>query len=202
MSKTQKLHTLIASGKYKGKKLLLPSLETTRSTKSIVKGCVFNVLRPHLRGTVFIEAFGGSGVMAAEALSNGATKAYAIELDKKAYEITLQNATIDKEFYVIKGDSFELLPQLLMQLSREKNLKLILYFDPPFDVREGFLGIYEKIFTLLQNLNLNQTQCIVLEYRSGLKLPQNLSHLTLFKIKKFGQSSLAFYKEKSQSSYL
>ncbi|ELW9008057.1 RsmD family RNA methyltransferase, partial [Campylobacter upsaliensis] len=78
---SQKLYTAIESGRFKGKKLLLPSLEKTRSTKSIVKACVFNVLRENLRGKIFIEAFGGSALMAAEALSNYALKAYAIELD-------------------------------------------------------------------------------------------------------------------------
>ena len=55
-----KLYTSIESGIYKGKKLLLPSLQTTRSTKSIVKKCVFDVLRSDLRNKIFIEAFGGS----------------------------------------------------------------------------------------------------------------------------------------------
>lgn len=192
MSKTpQKLYTLIASGKYKGKKLLLPSLETTRSTKSIVKACVFNVLRPYLQNCIFIEAFGGSGVMAAEALSNGAMRAYAIELDKKAYEITLQNAAIDKEFCVMRGDSFELLPQLLVP--QEKGLKIILYFDPPFDVREGFLGIYEKIFTLLERSNLSRVKTIILEHHFKAQIPQNIAQLKFYKGKKFGQTRLSFY---------
>lgn len=185
-----KLYTLIASGKYKGKKLLLPSLATTRSTKSIVKACVFNVLRQNLRGAIFIEAFGGSGVMAAEALSNGATRAYAIELDEGAYAITLQNSKLDENFHAMRGDSFELLPELLRQNSCEK---IILYFDPPFDLREGFEGVYEKIFILLQNTDLSPIWHIILEYRSGLKIPQILPPLTLRKIKKFGQSSLGFY---------
>ena len=88
----EKLYTRIQSGIYKGKKLLLPSLQTTRSTKNIVKACVFNVLQKQLQGGIFIEAFGGSALMAALALSNGAVKAYAIELDKKAYHIALHNA--------------------------------------------------------------------------------------------------------------
>lgn len=93
-TKETKLYTNIESGKYKGKKLLLPSLTTTRSTKSIVKSCVFNVIREDLRSKIFIEAFGGSALMAAEALSNHALKAYAIELDAKAYKIALENAKI------------------------------------------------------------------------------------------------------------
>ena len=65
------LFTQISSGKLKGRKLFLPSFSTTRSTKSIVKGSFFDSLRYDLRGKIFIEAFGGSALMAAEAISNG-----------------------------------------------------------------------------------------------------------------------------------
>ena len=85
------IFTAISSGIYKGKKLNLPSLSTTRSTKNIVKGSVFDTLRPNLHGKIFIECFGGSGVMALEALSNGAKCVYAVELDKLAYKITKEN---------------------------------------------------------------------------------------------------------------
>ncbi|EFN2939026.1 16S rRNA (guanine(966)-N(2))-methyltransferase RsmD, partial [Campylobacter coli] len=109
-----KLYTSIESGIYKGKKLLLPSLQTTRSTKSIVKKCVFDVLRSDLRNKIFIEAFGGSALMAAEALSNYALKAYAIELDSNAYKIALENAkNIDTNLKVIHANTFEILPKLI-----------------------------------------------------------------------------------------
>ena len=81
------LFTQISSGIYRGKKLALPALSSTRSTKSIVKGSFFDTWRAQLRGTVFIECFGGSGAMALEALSNGAKNVYAIEKDAAAHKI-------------------------------------------------------------------------------------------------------------------
>ncbi|HBD8853505.1 TPA: 23S rRNA (adenine(2030)-N(6))-methyltransferase RlmJ, partial [Campylobacter jejuni] len=146
-TKETKLYTNIESGKYKGKKLLLPSLTTTRSTKSIVKSCVFNVIREDLRSKIFIEAFGGSALIAAEALSNYALKAYAIELDIKAYKIALENAkNIDPNLEVIHANTFEILPKLIENSKNE----IILYLDPPFDIREGFSDIYEKIYHFLE----------------------------------------------------
>ena len=82
----------IESGKFKGKRLFLPSFATTRSTKSRVKACVFNTLRGELTGKIFIEVFGGSGAMAFEALSNYAMGAIIIEKDTKAYKIACENA--------------------------------------------------------------------------------------------------------------
>ena len=82
----------IESGKFKGKRLLLPSLTTTRSTKSRVRACVFNTLRGELKDKIFVEVFGGSGAMAFEALSNDALGVVIIEKDEKAYEIVCENA--------------------------------------------------------------------------------------------------------------
>lgn len=84
--------TQIQSGKFRGKKLALPNLNTTRSTKSRVKDCVFSVLRFELADKIFIEVFGGSGAMALEALSNGAKQVFIIEKDEKAYQIACKNA--------------------------------------------------------------------------------------------------------------
>lgn len=185
-----KLYTNIESGKYKGKKLLLPSLTTTRSTKSIVKSCVFNVIREDLRSKIFIEAFGGSALIAAEALSNYALKAYAIELDIKAYKIALENAkNIDPNLEVIHANTFEILPKLIENSKNE----IILYLDPPFDIREGFSDIYEKIYHFLENLDLKTLNLIIFEYHSTIKTPEKIQNFQKVKEKKFGSTSLSFY---------
>lgn len=116
------LFTQISSGIYKGKKLALPALSSTRSTKSIVKGSFFDTWRAELRGTVFIECFGGSGAMALEALSNGAKNVYAIEKDAAAHKIMRKNF----EFFglganAILGDCFERLPEILHELQADMN---------------------------------------------------------------------------------
>ena len=116
------LFTQISSGIYKGKKLALPALSSTRSTKSIVKGSFFDTWRAELRGAAFIECFGGSGAMALEALSNGAKNVYAIEKDAAAHKIMRKNF----EFFglganAILGDCFEQLPQILHDLQADIN---------------------------------------------------------------------------------
>ncbi|MBZ7967929.1 23S rRNA (adenine(2030)-N(6))-methyltransferase RlmJ [Campylobacter sp. RM9756] len=197
-NKTTKIYTFIESGQYKGKKLLLPSLEKTRSTKSIVKACVFNVIRQNLRNKIFIEAFGGSALMAAEALSNFALKSYAIELDKNAYKIAVQNSKIDQNLNVVQGDTFEILPQLIEKLTQE-NISIFLYLDPPFDIRKGFEKIYENIENLLKNLNRKNIEKIIFEHHSKIELPQNIEEFQKNKSKKFGLTSLSFYENTPQN---
>ncbi|MCV3422685.1 RsmD family RNA methyltransferase [Campylobacter lari] len=187
---TQKIYTTIESGIYKGKKILLPNLDTTRSTKSIVKSCVFNVLRFSLQDKVFIEAFGGSALMALEARSNGCLKSYAIEKDKKAYEIALKNTSnIDQNTICFNDDTFKKTPQII-QNSKED---IILYLDPPFDIREGFFDIYEKTLKLLENIKNSNVKIIIIEHHSTFKTPAKIQNYEKTKEKKFGSTTLSFY---------
>ncbi|MBT0741545.1 RsmD family RNA methyltransferase [Campylobacter lari] len=187
---TQKIYTTIESGIYKGKKILLPSLDTTRSTKSIVKSCVFNVLRFSLQDKVFIEAFGGSALMALEARSNGCLKSYVIEKDKKAYEIALKNtSSIDQNTICFNDDTFKKTPQII-QNSKED---VILYLDPPFDIREGFFDIYEKTLKLIENIKNSNVKIIIIEHHSTFKTPTKIQHYQKTKEKKFGSTTLSFY---------
>jgi len=116
------LFTQISSGIYKGKKLALPALSSTRSTKSIVKGSFFDTWRAQLRGAAFIECFGGSGAMALEALSNGAKNVYAIEKDAAAHKIMRKNFELfGLGANAILGDCFERLPEILHELQADMN---------------------------------------------------------------------------------
>ena len=116
------LFTQISSGIYRGKKLALPALSSTRSTKSIVKGSFFDTWRAELRGAVFIECFGGSGAMALEALSNGAKNVYAIEKDVAAHKIMRRNFELfGLGANAILGDCFEELPEILHELQANIN---------------------------------------------------------------------------------
>ncbi|MCV3396386.1 RsmD family RNA methyltransferase [Campylobacter sp. RKI_CA19_01116] len=187
---TQKIYTTIESGIYKGKKILLPSLDTTRSTKNIVKSCVFNVLRFSLQDKVFIEAFGGSALMALEARSNGCLKSYAIEKDKKAYEIALKNASnIDQNTICFNDDTFKKTLQII-QNSKED---IILYLDPPFDIREGFFDIYKKTLKLIENIKNSNVKIIIIEHHSTFKTPAKIQNYEKTKEKKFGSTTLSFY---------
>ena len=116
------LFTQISSGIYKGKRLALPALSSTRSTKSIVKGSFFDTWRAELRGAAFIECFGGSGAMALEALSNGAKNVYAIEKDVAAHKIMRKNFELfELGANAILGDCFEWLPGILHELQTDIN---------------------------------------------------------------------------------
>jgi len=185
------LYTSITAGQYKGKKLLLPSLESTRSTKSILKGSFFNTIQNEICDQLFVEVFGGSGSMGLEALSRGAKHTYFIEKDKNAFGILQKNClSIDSNATTcLHGDSFLLLPTLFSKLT----CKAYFYFDPPFSIREGMDDIYEKTLTLIASIPPTIVQGITIEHMSSRLLPDSIGPYTVEKTKKFGNSSLSYY---------
>jgi 16S rRNA (guanine(966)-N(2))-methyltransferase RsmD len=181
----------ISAGKYKGKKLKLPSLQSTRSTKSILKESYFDTVQFDIIDEVFVEVFGGSGSMGLEALSRGARHSYFIEKDKNAYKILRQNCDFidNTNSTCVRADSFEYLPVLVDDLT----CKTFFYFDPPFSIREGMDDIYEKVYTLISNIPKEKVKLIAIEHISSYKLPPKIGKYTLQKTKKFGKSSLSYY---------
>lgn len=191
MKSKKELYTTISAGKFKGKKLKLPSLTSTRSTKSILKESFFNTIQFDIIDKNFFEIFGGSGSMGLEAISRGAKKAYFIEKDKNAYKILQENSqSLDKnrcEIYL--GDSFEIFERVLKEIES----KTYFYFDPPFDIREGMEGIYERCFDLIEKIPQELVELIAVEHISSYKLPKNIQEYKLIKTKKFGKSSISYF---------
>ena len=186
----------IIAGVYKGRKLELPSLDSTRSTKNIVRESFFNTLQFDIIDKEFVEVFGGSGSMGLEALSRGASRAYFIELNFKAHKILQKNCNlIDREnSVIILGDSFQEFINLLPKLKNET----IFYFDPPFEIREGMEGIYEKTQKLINQIPKNIAFLIAIEHISSHKMSKNIGEYELIKTKKFGNSSISYYKAKDE----
>jgi 16S rRNA (guanine966-N2)-methyltransferase len=187
--------TTIAGGKYKGKKLKIPDIFTTRSSKSILKESLFNTLQFEVMGKNFVEVFAGSGSIGLEALSRGAKEAYFIEYNKIAYKALQENSnTIDPTHtHLFFGNSFEMF-DTLYNLLKTSHTKTYFYFDPPFSTRDGMDEIYEKTLTLLRNIEAEVCEMVIIEHMTNLDLPEQIGILKKTKRKKFGRSSLSYYK--------
>ncbi len=188
----KKLYTTILGGKYKGKKLELAPLSSTRSTKSILKESYFNTVQFDIVDEIFFEVFGGSGTMGLEAISRGAKEAYFIEIDKKAYEVLNKNiALVDKtKAQSFLGDSFKLYDKILKMITKPA----FIYFDPPFDIRENMHNIYDKTLSLIKNTPKDKVKLLTIEHISNKTFPDKIGAFTKTKEKKFGKSKLSYYK--------
>ena len=189
-----KLHSTIVAGKYKGVKIDLPSLETTRSSKNIVKESYFNTIQFDVIDCTLVEVFSGSGSIGLEALSRGAEHVYFMEKDKAAFQTLNKNIrTVGADnITAIYGDSFETIHQVIKELSKART-KAFFYVDPPFSFREGMEEIYNKMIQMLSSIPIEMIELVTIEHMTGLELPKTIGSLQLKKTKKFGKTSLSHY---------
>jgi 16S rRNA (guanine966-N2)-methyltransferase len=192
--KSKPLYKSIVSGKFKGKKLLLPSLNTTRSSKAIVLESFFNTLQFDIIDAVFVEVFSGSGSIGLEALSRGANRVYFMEKDKNAYDTLKKNikSCDDSSCISYKGDSFENIRHVIKELKSNKQ-KAYFYIDPPFSIREGQEDIYNKMIDMISSIDKEVVELITIEHMSSLKLEDNIGDFEKLKSKKFGNTTLSYF---------
>lgn len=193
--KTKIFTTTINGGIHKGKKIEIPDIFTTRSSKGILKESLFNTLQYDVIDKNFVEVFAGSGSIGLEALSRGAGEAYFMEYNKIAFRY-LENNTkrVDSQHsHTFYGDSFEKFATVY-NLVKKSNEKTYFYFDPPFSTRDGMDDIYEKVIKLIKSIESDVCEMVIIEHISSIDMPQNIGELNLIKRKKFGRSSMSYYK--------
>jgi 16S rRNA (guanine966-N2)-methyltransferase len=103
----------------------LPGL-AVRPTPDRLRETLFNVLAPRIEGSVFLDAFAGTGAVGIEALSRGAAHAIFIERDPQALDILRQNLNslkIDPQATVLRGSALRFLKDYEAD---------IIFIDPPY----------------------------------------------------------------------
>jgi len=191
--KTKTITKKIISGKFKGKTLKLPSLTTTRSSKSIVLESFYNTIQFDIIDANFVEVFSGSGSIGLEALSRGAAQIYFMERDREALKVLKENIsqTAPSQCEIFSGDSFTNINAVVKAL-KKKDEDAYFYIDPPFSIREGMEDIYEKMMTLIASLPEENVKLIIIEHMTGLEIPNTIGSFTKKKSKKFGNTSLTY----------
>ncbi len=187
--------TTIIGGELKGKKLLIPDLPTTRSSKGILRESLFNTLQFDLIDKQFVEVFAGSGSVGLEALSRGANRGFFIEKNRTVYALLQENIKqlqLTEVSTAILGDSFEAFPELYGHL-KAAGIKTYFYFDPPFSTREGMEDIYNKTIALMERIEEDICEMVIVEHMTAMPMPDMIGSLKLMKQKKFGKSSLSYY---------
>ena len=197
MAKKENFRTKIIGGEFKGKFIEIPNIQTTRSSKNILKESLFNTLQFEIIGKNFVEVFSGSGSIGLEALSRGAGQCYFIEYNKIAYRvlqdnIKLLNPSRCHHFY---GDSFEKF-DMILEVLKNSNEKTYFYFDPPFSTRDGMDDVYDKTLELIKKIDATKCMMVIVEHMSQLDMPKEIGDLVQVKRKKFGRSTMTYYASK------
>ena len=189
--------TTTTASNYKDKKIELTDIFTTRRSKGILKESLFNTLQFVIIDKNFVEVFAGSGSIGLEALSRGAGQCYFIEYNKAAFRSLEGNAKrVDPSmFHLFYGDSFEKFATVY-EMVKKSNEKTYFYFDPPFSTRDGMDDVYDKTIALIEGIEPEVCEMVIVEHMTNLDMPEEIGALALMKRKKFGRSTMTYYKPK------
>ncbi|MCF6245056.1 MAG: 16S rRNA (guanine(966)-N(2))-methyltransferase RsmD [Sulfurovum sp.] len=189
--------TTITAGTYKGKKIEIPDIFTTRSSKGILKESLFNTLQFDIIDKNFVEVFSGSGSIGLEALSRGAGQCYFMEYNKTAFHCLEGNVkrTDPSKCHLFLGDSFEKF-SLIYDMIKKSSEKTYFYFDPPFSTRDGMDDVYDKTISLIEGIEPEVCEIVIIEHMTNLTMPESIGALKKMKRKKFGRSTITYYKPK------
>jgi 16S rRNA (guanine(966)-N(2))-methyltransferase RsmD len=116
----------IIAGSRKGHRIDAPKGPHTRPTSDFVRETAFNLIGP-VDGASVLELFAGSGALALEALSRGATRATLVESDRTACRAI--NANLDK----LGLHATVLCQDVLRAVSTDRSTYDLILADPPYD---------------------------------------------------------------------
>ena len=106
----------IIGGQMRGRTIQYHGAEFTRPMKDNIRENLFNILGPAVRNTICYDLFSGTGALAFESISRGASKAVAVEQSRHAVGFirkTAEQLDISDRFQVLQGNAFRLSSELL-----------------------------------------------------------------------------------------
>lgn len=175
---------IITSGIYQGIPISAPKGTQTRPTLAKIRQAIFNMIRPYIDGQIVFDFFSGTGALGFEALSNGASKTYFIDIlhgdiiDKNA-----QKLKVGREKYGFIRSDFKDAADTF------KNMKIkagLVFADPPYN--KGY--IKTLLQSLLDNDILETDGLVVIELHLGEKkeIEGYLRQWSVLKEKKYGDT--------------
>ena len=108
--------------------------------KDNIRENLFNILGRAVRGAVCFDLFAGTGALAFESLSRGATSARVVEQNRHAIEVirkTTNRLGLEHRMEILSGDAFKIAGRLLMPPPNDT--PWIVFVCPPYVLWEESL---------------------------------------------------------------
>tara|TARA_B100001027_G_scaffold23819_1_gene14015 strand:+ start:585 stop:1145 length:561 start_codon:yes stop_codon:yes gene_type:complete len=182
----------IISGKFKGKKLLLPKNKKTRPLKDLVKVSIFNLLDhsnivgKKLENSSVLDLFSGSGSFGLECLSRGSKSVYFFENYSEVVKILEKNLSsfANKDnFKVFKYNCFE-----FFNSKKKIDKKFdVVFLDPPYKEER----INQLIEQILEKNILNNKSIIIIHRHKKDKI-EITKKVKILDTRNYGNSKVYF----------
>ncbi len=171
----------VIAGEFRSRKLLSVEGLDTRPTSDRLRETLFNVLQGEVEGSVFVDAYAGTGAVGIEALSRGAKQVVFIEKHREAVAVIEQNLAslkVGSRARVVKGA----VALQLAGISAD-----IVFLDPPY-TKEREYG------AALEILGENPPGLAIVQHSVRFALLDEYGRLRRTRSLKQGENALSFYR--------
>ena len=143
----------IISGLYKGRVLEGFDIDGTRPTMDRVKESLFATIQNKIPNSTVLDLFSGSGNLGIEALSQGASKAYLVDNNKKAIN------TIEKNINKLNIENVEIIKNDYKEAIKDfsKEQFDLIFLDPPYKT-----NYIEESIKLIEKYNILKEDGIII----------------------------------------
>lgn len=184
----------VISGKARGLKLNTPKNQDVRPTTDRVKESLFNIINFDIMDSKVLDLFAGTGSLGIECLSRGASKCVFVDKSKESMAIVKSNikkARVENESITMNID----FKSAILSLGNKGEKFNIIFMDPPY-----YKNMFEDALSMVdQNNLLEEDGVIVVEHDTKDSFPENIGRLYKSRDKKYGKTTLTFYKMEEEA---
>jgi 16S rRNA (guanine966-N2)-methyltransferase len=170
----------VIAGEFRSRPLKTLPGSDVRPTPDRLRESLFNILAPRIEGSVFVDAYAGTGAVGIEALSRGASRAIFLERSKAAAAVLRDNLStlgLGPRSAVIFGKVLQHLRDLRAD---------IVFLDPPYPLEKEY-------GEAMQILGEAPPPLVIVQHSSRFKLEPVYDNLQQFRQVRQGDNTLSFY---------
>ena len=181
----------VSGGIGRGQRLKAPTGSRVRPTSDKVKQALFNILGDRVPESRFLDLFAGAGGIGIEALSRGAAQVVFVDASRDSLNVVKQNIELTgfgdhAQLVLSKTESF---------LKKPSEPFDIVFLDPPYaDELQPLLELVAKAGILAPDA------VVVAEHFKKQASPEHAGALIRYREAKYGDTMLAFYKDRGQGT--
>ncbi len=171
----------VIGGEFRSRRIkTIPGL-ATRPTPDRLRETLFDILAPRIAGTVFVDAYAGTGAVGIEALSRGVVRCVFLESSRKAVETIRENLHglgLEARASVVAG-------KVLASLARQP--ADIVFLDPPYDAAAEYAAVLAQV----------QAPLVIAQHSVRFDPGETHGRLRRTRMVKQGDNALSFYSQVS-----
>lgn len=171
----------VIGGEFRSRRLQSIPGTDVRPTSDKMRETLFNVLSPAIEGSVFVDAYAGTGAVGIEALSRGARHAVFIEKNREAANLIKSNLAALKaeaRARVIHGSAALYLGKIDAD---------IVFIDPPYPKEREYQAA-------LDALESKPPELTIVQHSVRFALPEEHGPLRRTRMIKQGENALSFFR--------